>query len=223
MGGAGMKNDSWSQFLLDLLPGLGISLQLTLGMLAIGLPLGLIFALGLSLKAKPLRYSVMAAVEIGRGVPALVLLYLVYFGLPQTGITIEAMPSAMLALGVSFAAYTSEVFRAGILAVPAGQTEAGEALGLSAPVIFGRIILPQALKIIVPPLLGWAVIFFQATSLAFAVAVPELLSRAYVLATTNFQYLNMLALAAALYAGIAIPMALLAEHLTRREARSRPA
>jgi polar amino acid transport system permease protein len=218
-----MKNDSWSQFLLDLLPGLGISLQLTLGMLAIGLPLGLIFALGLSLKAKPLRYSVMAAVEIGRGVPALVLLYLVYFGLPQTGITIEAMPSAMLALGVSFAAYTSEVFRAGILAVPAGQTEAGEALGLSAPVIFGRIILPQALKIIVPPLLGWAVIFFQATSLAFAVAVPELLSRAYVLATTNFQYLNMLALAAALYAGIAIPMALLAEHLTRREARSRPA
>ena len=217
-----MSNDSWYQFLIDLLPGLGFSLQLTAGMLAIGLPLGLAFALGTSLKSKLLRYAVTGLVEVGRGVPALVLLYLVYFGLPQTGLTLDAMPSAMLALGVSFASYTAEVFRTGILAVPTGQGEAGKALGLSGPVILGRVILPQAFKIIVPPLLGWAVIYFQATSLAFALAVPELLSRAYVLATTNFQYLDMLALAAVLYAAIAIPLALLAEHLSRRDNRVRP-
>ncbi|MCA4134810.1 amino acid ABC transporter permease [Arthrobacter sp. M4] len=218
-----MTNDNWTKLFLDLLPGLGVSLQLTAGLLAIGLPLGLLLAVGISSKDKIVRYPAVAVVEVGRGVPALVLLYLVYFGLPQTGITLDAMPAAMIGLGVSFAAYTSEVFRAGIQSVPQGQTEAGKALGMSGGVIFGKVVMPQALKIVVPPLLGWAVIYFQATSLAFALAVPELLSRAYVLATTNFQYLNMLSLAAMLYAGVAIPLTVLAEHSSRRDAKSRTA
>lgn len=218
-----MSNDSWTGLLFDMLPGLGISLQLTAGMLAIGLPLGLLFALGISRQGKLMRYLAVAAVEVGRGVPALVLLYLIYFGLPQTGVTLDAAPATMFGLGFSFAGYTAEVFRAGIRAVPQGQQEAANALGLPRGVIFGRVILPQALRIIVPPLLGWAVIYFQATSLAFALAVPELLSRAYVLATTNFQYLNMLGIAAIMYAAIAIPLSLLTEHLARREARTRKA
>ncbi|MFP3462764.1 ABC transporter permease subunit [Arthrobacter globiformis] len=212
-----MSNDSWIALLGDMLPGLAISLQLTSGMLAIGLPLGLLLAAGISRPDKFTRYTAVAAVEIGRGVPVLVLLYLVYFGLPQTGLTLDGVLATMLALGISFAGYTAEVFRAGIQAVPAGQHEAAKALGLPGGATYFRVIFPQALKIIIPPLLGWAVVFFQTTSLAFALAVPELLSRAYVLATTNFQYLNMLAIAAALYAAIAIPLSMLAERLARRE------
>ncbi|NKX56670.1 amino acid ABC transporter permease [Arthrobacter sp. E918] len=215
-----MNTDSWSDLLADLLPGLALSLQLTAAMLAMGLPLGLLMAVGLSQKRKYVSVPTLALVEIGRGIPALVLLYMIYFGLPQAGMSLDAFLSAAVGLAISFASYTSEVFRAGLAAVPHGQREAGHALGLPRTVIFLRVLLPQALKIIVPPLLGWAIIYFQATSLAFALAVPELMSRAYVLATTNFQYLNMLALAAGLYAAISIPLSLLSEHMNRRGSRT---
>lgn len=215
-----MNTDNWSDLLADLLPGLALSLQLTAAMLAMGLPLGLLMAVALSQKRKYISVPALALVEIGRGIPALVLLYMIYFGLPQTGISLDAFLSAGVGLAISFASYTSEVFRAGLAAVPHGQQEAGHALGLPRTVTFLRVLLPQALKIVVPPLLGWAIIYFQATSLAFALAVPELMSRAYVLATTNFQYLNMLALAAALYAIISIPLSLLSEHMNRRGSRT---
>lgn len=220
MGGENMTTDSWPNLLADLLPGLVISLQLAAAMLAIGLPLGLLMALGLSEKRKILSLPTLAIVEIGRGIPALVLLYMIYFGLPQVGMSLDAFLSAAVGLAISFASYTSEVFRAGLAAVPNGQQEAGHALGLPRATIFLRVLLPQALKVIVPPLLGWSIIYFQATSLAFALAVPELMSRTYVLATTNFQYLYMFALAAVLYATISIPLSLLSEHMSRRGSKT---
>lgn len=208
-------SDSWVAWILDLLPGLWLSLGLTASLLAVGLPLGLVFAIGLSQKSRIVRTVTIAAVEFARGVPALILLYLVYFGFPEFNFIIESFPSAALALGFSFAGYVSEVFRSGFQAVGAGQREAAAALGLSRWTSFSRVILPQAVKIVIPPLLGWSISFFQATSLAFAIAVPELMSRAYVLATTNFAYLVILSLAAVLYAVVSIPLAHLAERLSQ--------
>lgn len=216
-----MTRDTWLSWFLDLLPGLLVSVQLAGALLVVGIPLGLLLAVGMTRQSKLVRGITVTVVEVGRGIPSLILLYLVYFGLPQLHLTLDAFLSATVALGVSFAAYVSEVFRSGLLAVPVGQREAASALGLSSRSAFFRVVLPQAVRIVIPPLLGWAIIYFQATSLAFAIAVPELLSRAYVLATTNFEYLGILSLAALLYGAVAIPLALIVERLGTHGDRSK--
>jgi polar amino acid transport system permease protein len=209
-------------WLQTLLPGLWTSVQLTFTLLAMGLPLGLLLAVGLSARLRLVRLLTLAAVEVGRGVPALVLIYLVYFGLPQAGLTVGAFAAGSIALAVSFGAYTSEVFRAGLAAVPSGQLEAARALGLAPAKTFRLVVLPQAVRIVTPSLLGWAIVYFQATSLCFAIAVPELLSRAYTLATTTFQYLGILTLAAILYAVVCIPSSRLIARIERRRANATP-
>ncbi|MGH3661759.1 MAG: amino acid ABC transporter permease [Micromonosporaceae bacterium] len=213
---------SWPEWIGLLLPGLQTSVLLTVAMLAMGLPLGLLLALGASAtRFPPLQWVTLAVVEMGRGVPVLVIIYLVYFGLPQVDITIGAFAAGSVALAVSFGAYTSEVFRAGLAAVPAGQHDAAQALGLRPRKVLRLVILPQAIRIVTPPILGWTIIFFQATSLCYAIAVPELLSRAYTLATNTFEYFGVLLLAAVLYAAICIPASQFVARIERRRARGR--
>lgn len=217
-----MQADNWWIWFLDLMPGLLVSAELTGMLLLIGLPLGMLLAIGLASRNRAVRFAVTAVVELSRGIPALVLLYLVYFGLPQIHMELDAFLSASIALGVSFAAYSCAAIRAGLDAVPNGQREAARALGLHAGDELFRVILPQAVRMVTPPLLGWAIIYFQATSLAFAIAVPELLSRAYTLAVQNFQYFTLLGLAAVIYAAVSIPASLFADYLAnRRHARAR--
>lgn len=204
----------------QLLSGLSVSLQLTGLFLLIGLPLGLSLGMGLLQKRKVIQWPVLVVVEAGRGFPVLVILYLLYFGLPQIGMTPTAFIAAAVGLAISFGAYTSEVFRAGIAAVPPSQREAGLALGLSRFTLLRKVILPQAIRIVIPPLLGWTIVYFQASALAYAISVPELMSQAYTIATASFRYLDMLLLAAALYAAISIPASLLAERWSNRRGRS---
>lgn len=208
--------ERWPQWLPELLEGLWTSVQLTGAFLALGLPLGVVFALALSSERALLRAAAVACVEAGRSIPVLVLLYLVYFGLPEVEIRLGAFVSATVALGFSFAAYTSEVFRAGIAAVGAGQREAARAVGLTRAQEMRLVVLPQAIRIVIPPILGWAVIFFQATSLAFAIAVPELLSNAYTIGSHTYRFLSVLLLTAVLYASVSIPASLVIDSLDRR-------
>jgi polar amino acid transport system permease protein len=210
--------EQWPEWMGQLLSGLWTSIQLTTAMLAVGLPLGLVLALMLSTDRRLVRALAVAIIETGRSVPVLVLLYLVYFGLPEVDVRPGAFAAATAALGFSFGAYTSEVFRAGIAAVPTGQREASQAIGLTRSQEVRLVILPQAVRIVIPPLLGWAVIYFQATSLAFAVALPELLSRAYTLGSSTFQFLSVLILAALLYAIVSIPASLAIDYIDRRSA-----
>lgn len=209
--------ERWAEWLPELLQGLWTSLQLTGGMLAVGLPFGLGLALLLTSQRRLMRTIGVILIEAGRGAPVLVLLYLVYFGLPDVDIRLGAFAAAVAALGYSFGAYTSEVFRAGIAAVPHGQLEAARSVGLTRVQELRLVVLPQAVRIVVPPILGWAVIFFQATSLAFAIAVPELLSEAYTIGSSTFRFLSVLVLAALLYAAVSIPVSLLIDHLDRRQ------
>jgi len=209
----------WPDWIGDLLGGLLKSVELTLAVIAIGLPLGLLLAVATSVGAKPVRWLAIAVVEIARGIPALVVLYLVYFGLPQLEITLEAFVAASVALGFTMAGYTTEIFRAGIAAVPDGQREAARAVGLRRGAELRYVVLPQAVRIVVPPILGYVVLFFQATSLAFAIAIPELISRAYTIGSSTFEYLSVLVLAALLYACVAIPSSQLIDLLERRRDR----
>ena len=112
----------WVELVPPLLPGLWVTLQLTVAALAIGFPLGVLLAVGSSVRG--LKWPVIALVEIGRGAPGLILLYVVYYGLPQLHVTLESFPSAVLAIGLTTSAYSCEVFRSGIRAVGHGQRRA---------------------------------------------------------------------------------------------------
>lgn len=210
----------WPEWIGDLLGGLLRSVELTLAVVAVGLPLGLLLAVAISSGPPPVRWLAIAVTEVARGIPALVVLYLVYFGLPQLHVTLEAFVAGSIALGFTMAGYTAEIFRAGITAVPHGQREAARAIGLSRRHELRHVVLPQAVGIVIPPILGYVVLFFQATSLAFAIAIPELISRAYTIGSSTFEYLSVLVLAALLYAAVAIPSSQLIDFLDRRRERA---
>ncbi|WP_456694720.1 amino acid ABC transporter permease [Aeromicrobium sp. P5_D10] len=194
----------WLDNFGDYVPGLWVSVKLTLASLLVGLPIGLLLATLTSSRRRSVRWATVALIEVGRGTPGLIMLYLMYFGLPQVGVTLEAFTAAALGLGFTTGAYTSEIFRAGINSVERGQSEAAKALSLSPWSEFRLITLPQALRRVAPPLVGWAILLFQGTSLAYAISVPELLSRAYNVATLSYQFGSALALAGVMYAAISL-------------------
>lgn len=188
-----------------LLGGLKISLALTFFSLLIGLPIGLLFSFGIVAPNKAFRYLSVFFVEVGRGAPALVLLQLMYYGLPNVNITLTSLVSACLALIWTTSAYTAELLRGGIQAVPGGELEGSDALGMSQADRLRYILIPQGLRIALPSLMGFAVLLFQATSLAYTVAVPELMSQAYSTGSSTFKYLPAFVAAGLIYAAISIP------------------
>lgn len=194
----------WISWLPDLAPGLAVSLALTGLCLLFGMPLGLLLALMIESPIVPLRVIAFAIVEVGRGAPAIVLLYLLYFGLPEAGVTLTAFLTAVISLSWTTGAYASELFRAGLAAVPAGQREASLTSGLRGWTGFQHIILPQAMRISTPPLASLAVTIFQTSSLAFVIAVPELMSKAYTLGSITFEYLSVFSLTAVMYGSITL-------------------
>jgi polar amino acid transport system permease protein len=205
----------WWEWLPNLLNGLEISLAVTAVCLVIGIPLGLLLALGVQARAPRLRAVALIVVEIGRGTPALILLQFAYFGLPNAGLALSSFASASLALAWCTGAYTSEIIRAGLEAVPYGQKEAAAAIGLTRLDALRYVILPQGLRVAVPPLFGFAILMLQASSLCFAIALPELVSQAYVIGSNTFRYMAILMLAGLLYAIICIPATMAVAALER--------
>lgn len=211
--------DFWGEWFPTLVDGLKISVEVTAACLALGIPLGLVLALGMQSKSAPWRTLALVIVEIGRGAPALILLQFAYFGLPNAGLALSSFASATLALAWTTGAYTSEIIRAGLEAVPHGQKEAAAAIGLNRWDQLRFVILPQGLRVSVPPLFGFSILMLQASSLCFAIALPELVSQAYVIGSNTFRYMSILVLAGLLYAAICIPATIAVSALERRLGR----
>ncbi|MEJ1158983.1 amino acid ABC transporter permease [Prosthecomicrobium sp. N25] len=167
---------------VDTLPLLlsGLSTTILLGLVSnvVGLLLGLGLALGRLYGAKPLRWSAIAYIDVFRAIPLLVLLVVVYYALPFVGIRLSPFAAATTAISMVAGAYSAEIFRAGIEAIPKGQFEAARALGLSPAVTLYKVILPQALRLVVPPITSNAVSVLKDTALASVVAMPDLLKQA---------------------------------------------
>lgn len=200
--------------------GLQISLKVTLATLLTGIPLGLVLALLVQSKSRAISWAALVLVEIGRGTPALVLLQFIYFGLPQIDLSLSSFVSAWVALSLTTAAYTSEILRAGLQAVPAGQIEAAHALNLSRLDELRFVILPQAVRIAVPALLGFAILVFQSTSLCFTIALPEIVSQANEIGSMTFKYFPVLTITGVIFALICIPASVFVGWLEHRAARS---
>jgi polar amino acid transport system permease protein len=208
-----------SNVMLESLPalmrGLYNTLVLSFFSIAYGVLLGLFVCLVRLYAPRILRWVAIVYIDIFRAMPMLVILILVYYALPFLGVSFSSWTSAVLAFSLVMGAYSAEVFRAGIEAVPRGQFEAAAALGLPFLLTLYRVVLPQAMRSIVPPLTGNCVSMFKDTSLASTVALPELLNEA-----TNSQALyanpSPLILAALIYVVILWPMVRLVSVLEER-------
>jgi polar amino acid transport system permease protein len=196
--------ETWIEWLPGLLGGLGVSLALTGCVVLVGFPCGLLLALLTSHKSPLVRGIFIVFVELFRGIPLLAVIYLLYYGLPDAGITLSAFMAMVVAHGLNQAAYSSEVFRAGLLHVGPGQREAFASLGITPTRGFIHVVLPQALRAILGPLMSLLIMAFQSSSLAYTIGVSELTSRAFSIGAMTFQYLDVLALAGLIYAVIAI-------------------
>ena len=186
--------------------------------MAIGLPIALARLYG----AAPLRLAAIGYVEFFRGIPVLLLLYLLYYGIPSIAARygFEFRPTdlsvAILAFGLNYAAYEAEIYRAGIGAVPLGQWEAAASLGMSSSLTFRRIILPQALRMTVPPMTNDFVALFKDTSLVSVIAIVELTKQYQILAKSSLKYLEIGAATAFLYLVMSVPLGHLARNLEHR-------
>lgn len=209
----------WAGYLPQMMSGLGVSLLIAGISIFFGYPLGLVLSLMVTTKNLAVRTLGLAVVEIGRGAPALVILYLFYYGLPKFGIAFESITAACLALTWNSAAYSSEIMRAGLQSVARGQLEASNALGLSQRDTFFRVVMPQGMRSAIPGLMGVAIQMFQGTSLAYGIAVPELMKTAYNIGSQDFNYLQIFTLAGLCYAVISMPATWITVFFEKRMAR----
>jgi ABC-type amino acid transport system permease subunit len=159
-----------------------------------------------------------------RGVPVLVILYWIYFALPEFGyevLVISAYTAAVLGLGIHGAAFLAEVFRSGIEALHKGQMEAALSLGMTPAKAMGYIILPQAIRIVLPPIANYAVGLLKDTALCSIIAAPELMLRAKDVASSSFLPMHAFVLAAVFYYIMSFPLMRAAEYLEAKMGRGR--
>ena len=176
-----------------------ITLGLGLSAFILGSTLGMLVALARISPFRLLRWLAFAYVSLFRGTPLLIQILLIYFGLPNYGITIDPIPAALLALTLFSAAYLSENFRSGINAVDKGQWEAAWSMGLGYRKTLTRIILPQGLRIAIAPTGSRLIALMKDTSLASTVTVVELTRVADQMGATTFRYMDMFIIVGAIY------------------------
>jgi polar amino acid transport system permease protein len=176
-----------------------ITVQATVLGFIVALVVGLLFAIGRMAGPMPLRMAVGGVVEFIRSTPLLIQIFFLYYVMPEFGLTLDAMPTGVLALGLHYGAYCSEVYRAGLANVPKGQWEASIALNLSPWTTFKNVILPQAIPPVVPALGNYLVALFKETPLLSVIAVLELMQTAKILGSETFRYVEPITLVGAFF------------------------
>ncbi|RUT26435.1 amino acid ABC transporter permease [Asaia sp. W19] len=182
-----------------LLRGAGVTLELSSIAMVIGTILGFGVAIGRRSASRWIRYPLNVFVEIMRDTPLIVQLLLIYFALPEWGLTLSAFTAAIVGLSLNLAAYVSEVFRSAIEAVPLGQREAALSLGMSGFMLYRRVIVPQAGLASVPILGGYFIALLKDCALVSFISVNELLRHATIVISDTFDSMNIYLLVAIIY------------------------
>ena len=204
-------------YFLLLLKGAAMTVAITIASMALAVTLGLPIATARLYGPLPVRWLAIAYVEFFRGIPVLLLLYFLYFGLPGViGLKLDAHIVAILGFGLNYAAYEAEIYRNGIQAIPVGQWEAGASLGMSPLLTFRRVIFPQSIRVILPPMTNDFIALFKDTSIVSVIAVVELTKQYQILTNTYGGYLEIGLTTAALYLVMSVPLGYLSRHLEKR-------
>ena len=167
-----------AQYLPSILKGVLVTIEIALAVVITGLALGLLLAVIRSFQVKPLNALIVIFVDMFRALPPLVIVLIVYFGLPNVGLSIPSFAVLWLVLSLVLAAFAEEIFWAGILSVPKGQWEAARSTGFGFLGTLGYIVLPQAIRLTVPPITNRTVAITKNTALGTVIGVSEILNQA---------------------------------------------
>lgn len=173
-----------------LLRGFGVTIFCWLAGTVLGMLLGLLVALAQRYGPRPLRWLLQVYIEVIRGTPFLVQLFVLYYGGPLIGLRLDALPAGLLGLTVYGSPYFAEIFRSGFNAVPIGQIEAARAIGMAEPSIVRRILLPLGLVSALPALVNFSIILTKETVILSIITVPELMYQVQRMSTETFRYLE---------------------------------
>lgn len=206
----------WRIYVPLLLKGALVTIEISCLSMLIAVALGLLLALVRLYGVAPARWAAGAYIELIRGTPLLIQLYLIYYGLPNVGIRLNAFAAAVLGLGLNYAAYEAENYRAGIQSIPRGQMEAALSLGMTRLLALRRIIIPQAARLVIPPVTNDFIALFKDSSLVSVITMVELTKVYGMLATTTYDYMGLGLMTAALYFGLSYPASLFANYLERK-------
>jgi polar amino acid transport system permease protein len=204
------------QILPELLAASVVTIEITLVSFVVAIVVGLILAIMRRSKRRFLRWPVIGLIEFIRSTPLLVQLYVLYFLLPHVGLVLSPFLTGVIGLGMHYACYISEVFRSGIDSVPKGQWEAAVALNYSRFQSMRKIILPQAIPPIIPPLGNYLVAMFKDTPMLAAITVVELLYTANLIASEKFLYVEPMTLVGLLFLGMSLVASFGLRRLERR-------
>lgn len=194
------------EYLPVLMQGVLTTVAITIAALLIATFLGLFWALLRVSGIRPLSHASRILTNTIRGVPIIVVLFYMYFVLPELGVSLNAFQAGALGLGIAYSSYMAEVFRAGIDAVDVGQYEAAQSLGMSRALLMRRVILPQAFKIALPPYGNNLVMMLKDSSQTAVITVVELSMQSKLIAAATFKSATIFTLVALIYLVMSLPM-----------------
>ncbi|HEX5135364.1 MAG TPA: ABC transporter substrate-binding protein/permease [Planctomycetota bacterium] len=201
---------------MQLVRAAGITVVLSLLSFPLAVAAGILIALGRLYGPRWLRPPLAFYVEFLRGTPLMLQLYFIFFFLPELGVNIPAFACAILGLAINYSAYESEIYRAGILAIPRGQMEAALSLGMPRRTALRRIVVPQAARIVVPPVVNDFIALFKDTSVCSVVTIIELTKRFSVLSQSTQATVELMLLTGALYLLMSYPLSIVSRRLEQR-------
>jgi His/Glu/Gln/Arg/opine family amino acid ABC transporter permease subunit len=203
-------------FLPTLLKGAYLTIMVSLLSFGLAVVIGLLLGIARISRLLPLRMIATPYVQFIRGTPLLLQLFFIYYVLPYGGMVLTPFVSGVLGLTMNYSAYMAEVFRGGILAIPKGQWEAGLSVGMSRRLLLRRIILPQALRIVVPAIGNFFVSIFKDSALVSVITMKDLMFSGEILAAATFKHFEIFAEVAAIYFLISYPAAKFVEYIEAR-------
>ena len=204
------------EFLPILMNGVALTIIVTLGSLLLSTLLGMVWALMRVSGIGLLSGFSASLINVIRGIPIIVLLFYLYFVMPEFGLTLSALQAAILGLGIAYSAYQAENFRAGIEAIDKGQIEAAQAIGMGWWLTMRRVVLPQAVRIVLPPYGNIMIMMLKDSSQASTITVAELALQGKLIASSTFKNTSVFTLVALMYLTMSIPLILLVRHFEKR-------
>ncbi|MCC8953851.1 amino acid ABC transporter permease [Bradyrhizobium sp. Pear77] len=207
------------EFVPILLQGVWLTIVVTIGSLLLSTALGLVWAL-MRVSGIGILVGLSAAlINVIRGIPIIVLLFYIYFVMPDFGIALSALQAAIIGLGIAYSAYQAENFRAGIEAIDKGQIEAAQTIGMGWWLTMRRVVLPQAVRIILPPYGNIMIMMLKDSSQASTITVAELALQGKLIASSTFKNTSVFTLVALMYLTMSIPLILLVRHFENKANR----
>ncbi len=207
------------EYLPILLQGVRLTVVVALGSLVLSTLLGLAWVFMRVSGIPWLAGTALVLINLIRGIPIIVILFYVYFVMPDLGVSLSAVQAAVIGLGVAYSAYQAENFRAAIEAIDAGQREAAASIGMGWGLSMRRVILPQALRVALPGFGNVCVMMLKDSSQASTITVAELALQGKLIASSTFKNTTVFTLVALLYLCMSLPLILLVRRLERRAAR----